>query len=209
MHTGISSNGRSAMIWSDDRVSRLDDVTVFFDRDGTLNPDPGYIGRPEDFELYPGAGAALARLNRAGARVILVTNQSGIARGMFTLDDLKAVHDKLAHRLALHGARLDAIYHCPHHPDEQCTCRKPAIGMAERAIADLALNRSRIYLVGDQSSDVEMAKRLKARSIFVTTGHGSAETLVELSARQLQPDYVTDSLERAVDWIFLHQNPNG
>ena len=185
-----------------ERGQRLDEVTVFFDRDGTLNPDPGYIGRPEDFELHPGVGAALSRLNRAGARLILVTNQSGIARGMFTLADLEAIHDKLRRLLALHGARLDAIYHCPHHPDECCTCRKPAVGMAERAIADFALNRSCMYLVGDQSVDIEMAKRLKARSIFVTTGHGSRETLSALSARGLQPDYVANGLDAAVDWIF-------
>ena len=193
----------------DERGQRLDEVTVFFDRDGTLNPDPGYIGRPEDFALHPGAGAALSRLNRGGARLILVTNQSGIARGMFTLADLEAIHHKLQTLLALHGARLDAIYHCPHHPDECCTCRKPAIGMAERAIAEFALNRSRIYLVGDQSSDIEMAKRLEARSIFVTTGHGSRETLAALSARRLKPDYVANCLDIAVDWIFRDANLAG
>jgi heptosyltransferase-2 len=187
----------------DDRVRQLDGVAVFLDRDGTLNPDPGYIGRPEDFELHPGVGAALARLNRAGACLILVTNQSGIARGMFTPDDLEAIHEKLADRLALHGARFDAIYHCPHHPEERCTCRKPAIGMAERAIAELGLDRSRMYLVGDQASDVEMAKRLEARSIFVTTGNGTAQTLAALRSRRLLPDHVADCLEMAVDWILL------
>lgn len=193
----------------DERGQRLDEVTVFFDRDGTLNPDPGYIGRPEDFELHPGAGAALSRLNRAGARLILVTNQSGIARGKFTVADLEAIHDKLRDLLALHGARVDAIYHCPHHPDEGCTCRKPAIGMAERAISEFALNRSRMYLVGDQAGDVEMAKRLGARSVFVTTGHGSRETLAALSARRLEPDYVANGMDMAVDWIFRDANVTG
>ena len=193
----------------DDGGQPLDEVTVFLDRDGTLNPDPGYIGRPEDFALHPGVGAALSRLNRAGARLILVTNQSGIARGMFTLADLEAIHDKLRDVLALHGARLDAIYYCPHHPDECCPCRKPAIGMAERAIADFALNRSRMYLVGDQSSDVEMAKRLGARSIFVTTGHGSRETLAALSTHRLKPDCVANCLDMAVDWIFRNANSAG
>jgi heptosyltransferase II len=193
----------------DVRGQRLDDVTIFFDRDGTLNPDPGYIGRPEDFELHPGVGAALSRLNRAGARLILVTNQSGIARGKFTLTDLEAIHDKLRDLLAVHGARVDAIYHCPHHPDEGCTCRKPNIGMAERAIAEFAVNRSRMYVVGDQAGDIEMAKRLEARGVLVTTGHGSRETLATLSARCLQPDYVTDSLDRAVDWIFWDANLPG
>lgn len=190
----------------EERWQPLEEVTVFFDRDGTLNPDPGYISRPEDFELHSGAGTALSRLNRAGARVIVVTNQSGIGRGKFTLADLRTIHDKLHDLLALHGARLDAIYHCPHSPDEGCSCRKPAIGMAERAIAEHALNRSRMYLVGDQSGDIEMAKRLEARSVLVTTGHGSRETLAELSARALPPDYVADCLHKAVDWIFQDAN---
>jgi len=188
---------------AEERGSRLDNVTVFFDRDGTLNPDPGYIGRPEDFELHPGAGAALARLNRADARLILVTNQSGLARGKFTVADLDAIHDKLRRLLALQGAWLDAIYHCPHHPDDGCACRKPGIGMAERAVADFALDRSRMYLVGDQAVDIEMARRLEARSIFVTTGHGSRDTLAALLARQLSPDHVAGSLADAVDWVFL------
>ncbi|MGC1816187.1 MAG: HAD family hydrolase [Casimicrobiaceae bacterium] len=189
-----------------ERWQPLKEVTVFFDRDGTLNPDPGYISRPEDFELHPGAGTALSRLNRAGARVIVLTNQSGIGRGKFTLADLRTIHDKLQDLLALHGARLDAIYHCPHRPDEGCSCRKPATGMAERAIAEHALNRSRMYLVGDQSGDIEMAKRLEARSVLVTTGHGSRETLAELSARGLPPDCVADCLRGAVDWIFQDAN---
>jgi heptosyltransferase-2 len=187
----------------DERVQRLDDVAVFLDRDGTLNPDPGYIGRPEDFELHQGVGAALSRLNRAGARLILVTNQSGIARGIFKPSDLNAIHNKLGYLLSLHGARLDAIYYCPHHPEDGCSCRKPALGMAERAIGDLALDHSRMYVIGDQCSDIEMAKRLKARSVFVTTGHGSVETLAALSAHRLQPDYVADNMEKVVDWIFV------
>jgi len=197
------------LIAADEPGKWLDRVTVFLDRDGTLNPDPGYIRRPEDFELHPGAGAALSRLNRAGARLIVVTNQSGIARGKLTLADLELVHGKLRYALARHGARLDAIYYCPHHPDEGCACRKPAIGMAERAIADFALDRSRMYLIGDQLGDIEMAKRLEARSVFVTTGHGSDETLTGLLERGLRPDFVADGLDTAVDWLFRDANPVG
>ena len=181
---------------------RLDGVVVFLDRDGTLNPDSGYIARPEDFELRPGAGDALGRLNRAGARLILVTNQSGVARGRFSLADLDAIHDKLRGLLAEHGSWLDAIYYCPHHPDAGCVCRKPRLGMAEKAIADLGLDRSRLYLVGDQTGDIEMAKGLGARSILVTTGHGFEATLAQLASRHLNPDFVASSLAVATDWIF-------
>jgi len=183
-------------------VQRLDNVTVFLDRDGTLNHDSGYIACPEEFELYPGAAAALARLNLAGARLILVTNQSGIGRGKLTVADLDDIHEKLRHQLELQGARLDGIYFCPHHPDDACVCRKPAVGMAERAIADLKVVTSSMYLIGDQSCDIEMAKRLKARSIFVTTGRDSAKTLQHLNAIGLRPQHVAPCLASAVDWIF-------
>jgi heptosyltransferase-2 len=187
---------------ADESEKWLDTVTVFFDRDGTLNPDPGYIRRPEDFELHPGAGAALRRLKRAGARLIVVTNQSGIARGKLTLADLELIHAKLRNVLARHGVCLDAIYYCPHHPDEGCACRKPAVGMAQRAMADFALDPSRMYLVGDQLGDIEMAKRLKARSIFVTTGNGSDQALKALQEHEIRPDFVADGLDMAVDWIL-------
>ncbi len=185
---------------------RLDNVTVFLDRDGTLNPDTGYIAKPDDFRLHPGVGVALRRLNDAGARLILVTNQSGLARGKFTLADLQAIHEKLRGLLALHGAWIDAFYYCPHHPDERCTCRKPAIGMAERAIADHALSRSSMYVIGDQAGDIEMAERLRARGIFVTTGNYPHETLLSLRQRNLRPALVAGDLESAVDWIFRDAN---
>jgi heptosyltransferase-2 len=185
-----------------ERHLQLAGVTVFFDRDGTLNPDPGYIGDPDDFELHAGVGVALERLSLAGARLIVLTNQSGLARGKFTVADLDAIHQKLRHLLAVHGVCLDAIYYCPHHPDDGCSCRKPGIGMAERAIADFALDRSRIFLVGDQSGDIEMAKRLGARSIFVTTGRDSNQALAEFAARRVTPDYIADSVGTATDWII-------
>lgn len=188
---------------------RLDGVTAFFDRDGTLNPDPGYIARPEDFELLPGAGAALRRLNVAGARVIVVTNQSGIARGKFKPADLERIHQKLLQLLAHDGARIDAIYHCPHHPEDNCACRKPAVGMVERAIADFGLDRSRMYVIGDHERDIEMATRLGARSILVTTGNGSFDALRALYENGFLPDFVAKDLDTAVNWIFLdtHASP--
>ena len=124
----------------------LKGVTVFLDRDGTLNPDPGYLGGPADLELLPGAGAALARLKAAGATLVVITNQSGVARGKFTLTDLERIHAKLKMLLAIEGAALDGLYFCPHHPDDGCSCRKPRTAMIERAVAELGLDVSRAYV---------------------------------------------------------------
>jgi len=108
-----------------DQTDILAGYTVFFDRDGTLNPDPGYIRSPDQFELFPGVAQAMAKLKQAGARLIVVTNQSGVARGFVSSADLDAIHAKLGHLLGEAGASLDAIHVCPHHPDDACECRKP------------------------------------------------------------------------------------
>ncbi len=176
-------------------------VTVFLDRDGTLNPDSGYIGAPSGFELLPGVAEGLARLKRAGARLVVVTNQSGVARGKFTLKDLELVHAKLRTLLEAEGVALDAVYFCPHHPDDQCLCRKPGTAMVERAAADLGLDLSRAYVIGDQSRDIELAKRVGARSVLVTTGPGSQEAVGALRAGGTEPDAVVPSLSDAVEWI--------
>ncbi len=185
-----------------DRTDPLSSFTVFLDRDGTLNPDPGYIGSPDQFELFPGVAEALAVLKRAGARLVVVTNQSGIARGKFTVDQLTAVHDKLRRLLAAAGAPLDAVYFCPHHPDEGCRCRKPGTAMVEQAVQDLSLDLSRSYLVGDQSRDMQLARRVGAKSILVTTGADSAHTLRELADDEAAPDATARSLREAADWIL-------
>lgn len=176
-------------------------VTVFLDRDGTLNTDTGYIATPSGFELLPGVGAALARLKRAGARLVVVTNQSGVSRGKFTLKDLEMIHAKLRTLLEAEGVSLDAVYFCPHHPDDQCLCRKPGTAMIERAAADLGLDLSRAYVVGDQSRDIELARRIEARSILVTTGPGSREAVAALRGSGMEPDTVVPSLSDAVEWI--------
>src|SRR5438132_1097762 len=111
-------------------------VTVFLDRDGTLNRDSGYVTTPDALVLFPGVVEALARLNRAGVRVVVITNQSGIARGLLDNSTLEQIHDRLRALLEAGGASLDAIYVCPHAPDEGCACRKPGTALAERAVAD-------------------------------------------------------------------------
>ncbi|HPW15905.1 MAG TPA: D-glycero-beta-D-manno-heptose 1,7-bisphosphate 7-phosphatase, partial [Nitrospira sp.] len=179
-------------------------VTVFLDRDGTLNVDTGYVKSPDDFTVLPGVGAALARLKQAGARLVVVTNQSGLGRGYFSSRDLEAIHSKLRLVLAEDGVTLDGLYFCPHHPDDHCNCRKPARGMIDRAHAELKVDLSRSYVIGDSIRDIELAKQVGARSLLVMTGPSGAEALADLMARDLPPDYVAEELSQAVDWIVAH-----
>ena len=180
----------------------LSGYTIFLDRDGTLNPDPGYIRFPEQFDLFPGVAEALARLKRAGARLILITNQSGIARGLLSVRELEAVHLKLQDLLGTVGASLDAIYFCPHHPDDQCSCRKPNPGMIDRASREQQVDLGRSYLIGDQTRDVELAKRVGVRSILVTTGKVLPHQAEELRQTDRSPDRIAGSLTEAVEWLI-------
>lgn len=178
-------------------------ITVFLDRDGTLNRDTGYVKTPDELDLFPNVAAAVARLKRAGARLVVVTNQSGIARGFITADGLEAVHAALREKLAEGGASLDAIYFCPHHPEEGCICRKPQTAMVDRAAAQLGLDPSGYYLIGDQRRDMDLARRIGARSILVTTGPTSLDTLAALQSEGQPPDHVASGLADAAEWILL------
>ena len=179
-------------------------VTVFLDRDGTLNKDTGYIKSPEELTLLPGVGAALARLKQAGARLVVVTNQSGLGRGYFASKDLEAIHSKLRLLLAEDKVMLDGLYFCPHHPDDRCNCRKPAPGMIDRAVAELQVDLSRAYVIGDSPRDVELAKEVGVQSLLIMTGPSGAKTLTDLTLRGLAPDHVADALPQAVEWILAH-----
>jgi heptosyltransferase-2 len=185
-----------------DQTNILSGYTIFLDRDGTLNPDPGYIKSPDQFELFRGVSEALARLKRAGARLIVVTNQSGVARGFLSREDLDAVHMKLTRLLERAGAPLDAIYFCPHHPDDGCDCRKPNRGMIDQAVREWGVNLDRSYLIGDHIRDIELAKRVGARSILVTTGVVPPEEVERLKASGPAPDWIASSLAEAVDWLL-------
>ncbi len=180
----------------------LDGYTIFLDRDGTLNPDPGYIKSPDQFELFPGVPEALAKLKRAGARLIIVTNQSGVARGLMSQDDLAAIHAKLNALLDRAGASLDAIYFCPHHPNDGCDCRKPNRGMIDQAVRERGVDLERAYLIGDHVRDIELAKCIGARSILVTTGVVRPHELEGLSATMLNPDWIASSMTEAADWLL-------
>jgi histidinol-phosphate phosphatase family protein len=151
---------------------------VFVDRDGTLVEDVGYCCRPEDLRLLPGAAPAVALLNRAGLPVVVVTNQSAVARGYLSPQGLDAIHARLREVLAAGGAHLDAIYVCPHHPRDGCPCRKPKPGLLHRAAADLGLDLARSYVVGDRAADVEVARAVGAAAVLVETGPPEAQAEV-------------------------------
>ena len=182
--------------------ARLQDVTVFLDRDGTLNRDTGYVESPQELDLFAGVVEAVARLNRERAHVVLITNQSGIGRGLVSSASVDAVHARLRELLHAGGASLDGIYCCPHHPDDGCLCRKPGTLLVERAVAELGLDGTSAYVVGDQKRDVELARRIDARSVLVTTGPTSQQALADLEAERLMPDYVAVTLGEAVEWIL-------
>lgn len=153
---------------------------VFLDRDGTLVHPRHYPARPEDLRLYEGVGPGLRRLQAAGFLLVVITNQSGIARGLFGEADLRRMHDHLAAELAALDVRLDGVYHCPHHPDGtipelaiRCECRKPQPGMLLRAAAELQTDLARSWFVGDILDDVEAGNRAGCRTILVDLGSES------------------------------------
>ena len=193
----------------DDRAA-----AVFLDRDGTLNEEVGYLRRIEDLRLLPGAPEAVRLLNEAGFKVVVVTNQSGVARGLFTEAFVAEVHRAMSEILGCRGARIDRFYYCPHHPEgmgpyrQTCRCRKPEPGMLLRAAADLDLDLGRSYLVGDTPKDLEAARRAAVKGILVRTGYGRESAGGEGPAAA----HVADDLPAAARWIIADRdrcNPKG
>lgn len=171
---------------------------VFLDRDGTIAEDVNYCRRPEDFRLLPWAAEAIAVLNRAGMPVVVVTNQSGIARGYFDWETLQAIHDKMRAELAGAGARVDAIYVCPHHPGDGCPCRKPKPGLLVRAASDLGIDLGASYMIGDREMDVLAGQACGCTTILVRSGP------VPVGPRSLNgasPDHFADDLYEGAIWI--------
>ena len=181
---------------------------VFFDRDGTLNEEVGHVDDAARFRVYPFASRAVREINDAGLLAIVVTNQSGVGRGIFAEDLVARVHQQLVRELQAAGARLDRIYYCPHHPEaeiaayrQQCACRKPSPGMLEQAAEEFGIQLRRSFVVGDRYVDVEMAHRVGAASVLVLTGFGQNEWEQERSRWPEQPDHVAANVYEAVQWI--------
>ena len=171
---------------------------VFLDRDGTMITDVQYITRPDQVELIDGAAEAISRINAALVPVIVVTNQSGIGRGLFSLADYERVKARTEELLALRGARIDATYMCPHKPEDGCRCRKPDTLLFEQASADLGIDLSAALFIGDRLRDIQPAARFGARGVLVPSSTTPAAEIAsaEKSAR------VADSLSTALDWFL-------
>ena len=182
---------------------------AFLDRDGTISVErDGWLTRPAQLRLVDGSGAAIRRLNDAGVPVVVITNQSGVARGHLSEARLAEIHAELERRLRRHGARVDLILYCPHHPTEgrgayrkRCRCRKPAKGMLERAARELDLNLRGSVVIGDDVRDLALSDGTGVRPILVRTGKGRAKE-AEARARFGRRLTVVDRLEHGVDaWL--------
>ncbi len=172
---------------------------VFLDRDGTLVRETGYLSDPQALELLPGVGRALRNLVAAGVPLVLVSNQSGVGRGMFTARDVHAVMARLRAELRVHAVELSAIYFCPHRPDERCPCRKPRTGLLERAAEDLQLSLVDSVMIGDKRIDAATGRSAGGRGILLRTGYGREEERRDDDPGP-PPDVVCDDLGTAVAW---------
>lgn len=167
------------------------------DRDGTIVVERNYLGRPEEVEILPGAAEGIRRMRELGLRVVVVTNQSGVARGYFTLDDVQRIHARIQELL---GGLIDAFYVCPHHPDDDCACRKPKSELLVRACAEAGVEVSRAVLIGDKACDVEMGRNAGARTILVRTGYGA-----DLAAQGYDAaDEIADDLSEAAERVACY-----
>jgi D-glycero-D-manno-heptose 1,7-bisphosphate phosphatase len=176
-------------------------AAVFLDRDGTIMEDAHYIKSPDQVRLIPGAAAAVKRINDASVPAIVVTNQSGLARGIFTLEDYEAVRKRFESLLEAEGAHIDASYFCPHHPSVTgpCDCRKPGTKMFEDAIRDFNLNPGNVVYIGDRWRDVSASKKLGGRGIMI-----SSHMTTDEDRRKVQADGIetATTLEAAVEMLF-------
>jgi D-glycero-D-manno-heptose 1,7-bisphosphate phosphatase len=183
--------------------------TVFLDRDGTLIEEVGYLSHLDRIALYPWSIESVKLLNRAGFKVVVVTNQAGVARGLFDEDFIHEAHRFLDQKFGDGGATIDKFYYCPHHPEAsveayrcECDCRKPKAGMLWKAAQELQLELSHSFVIGDRLSDLRLGPAVGAKSVLVRTGYG------ETTARELTDDvevsYTAPELMTAVAWILRH-----
>jgi len=170
---------------------------VFLDRDDTIAKDVPYCSRVEDFEILPSVPEGIRLLNEHGFIVVVITNQSGIARGYFTEQTLSQIHEKLHRELGRWNAHVDAIYHCPHHPDDGCECRKPKPTLLLQAAKDMGIDLHLSYMVGDDVKDIDSGRSAGCKTVLVTTGPDRGS----LEGQEVSPDYVAHSLCEAAEWI--------
>ncbi len=188
---------------------------VFLDRDGTVNEEVGYLTDLKKLRLIPGAGAAIRRMNEAGLTVVLVTNQSGVARGYFPERLVHEAHERLSRMLEAEGAHVDGVYYCPHHPSAgsspytmDCDCRKPKTGLIDRAVRDFAIDIRHSYMVGDKWSDVELGQRAGVHAVLVESGFAHDDPGNRRPAHVKDPDFVARDLPEAAAWIIARETGN-
>jgi D,D-heptose 1,7-bisphosphate phosphatase len=183
----------------------MSNLAVFLDRDGTLNEDPGYISDPEKVVLFPETGDALALLKKYGLLLIVISNQSGIARGLMTSNDVDVVNDKINKLLSEYKVKIDAFYYCPAHPDysseEECGCRKPSPKLLLEAAEEFNVDLKNSYLIGDSVADVQCGKNAGIKTILVKTGKGE-ESFSILQKENNFPTFVADNLLNASNFIL-------
>ncbi len=175
---------------------------VFLDRDGTICEEVGYLNDVSRLMIYPWAARAIRRLNDANMAVIVVTNQSGVSRGIFPESLVRDVHRQMAQELGNAKARLDAIYYCTHRREDNCDCRKPLPGLLKRAAEEHGIDLTRSYVVGDRYADVALAQATGGRGVLVLSGYGRGEYELHRDEWPRQPDLVVENLEIAVDEIL-------
>ncbi len=178
---------------------------IFLDRDGVVIEDVHYLAEPAQVRFVPGSADAIAALNRAGWPVVIVTNQAGVGRGLFTSEAVQAVHEHLTGQLSGYGARIEAFYFCPHHPAAEvpayrmaCKCRKPQPGMLLQAAEELGLDLASSWMVGDRESDLQAGAAAGTRTILVRTGYGAATDITALDRSALKLELVATNLADAV-----------
>jgi D-glycero-D-manno-heptose 1,7-bisphosphate phosphatase len=182
---------------------------VFLDRDGTLNIENSYIHELSQLNLIPGAAESVAKLNNAGIAAILVTNQSGAARGYYPESHIQDLNQRLVNLLEQEGAKLDAVYYCPHLGTSQlkeyaleCNCRKPQTGMIDTALLEHPdLDRKLGYVIGDKYTDIELAANCNMKGVLVESGYGATE-LLDSHSWKVQPAFIASTISPAVDWIL-------
>lgn len=182
---------------------------IILDRDGTILVEKGFLSDPDGAEFLPGVAETIKLLNSRGISVVIVSNQSGVARGFFSEDEVRKVNSRMIEMLSEQGAKVDALYYCPHHKEGvvaeyaiDCDCRKPKPGMIHKAIDELGIVP--IAVIGDQKCDVELGKSFGILSILVLTGYGENQP-DEVKA---MADYVAQDLADAVDWVLSHETEN-
>ena len=181
---------------------------VFLDRDGVINYNRAdYIRTVEDWIPIPGSIEAISLLSDSNFPVFVVSNQSAIARGYTTKETVDRINNRLIQAVDQHGGNIRRIYYCPHHPDENCNCRKPEVGMLKQAVRDYGIELNGGFLVGDASSDMQLARNGDLFAVMVLTGRGEEELKQMRISDEPEPDHIAENLLEAVKWI-LKQDKN-